>query len=275
MWVSYSDIMRDAAARITVRIDVEQPIELADFVGVFVALGNQFEKFIHLHRPELDGKARVYIKDVRDGSIIAYIVPIIQCALGCMDAAIIVEDFVTRYGGRISKYFMRGGRDESATKSDLKDFMSAVTAIANDPNGSCQLSAVSIEIEGPKTKAEITFNTEQARIAQGEIEEQRRSLDKVSAADYQNVLMVFCQSNLKDTERSGEKVVIESLSKKPLPLIYCSDLAMQRVKSEIKHGDRNIFKLGFLVDVNLEMLHGKGVAYRLMRVLDVIELPDD
>ena len=48
--------------------------------------------------------------------------------------------------------------------------------------------------------------------------------------------MVFTQANVKDTpvgRKSGERVMIEEIADKELPLVYAPDLAEQRIKHEI------------------------------------------
>lgn len=71
------------------------------------------------------------------------------------------------------------------------------------------------------------------------------------------------------------RVIIESISETDLPLIYASDLAEQRIKHEIRVADENVFKKGFVVDVNVETRNGNPIAYRVTNVHQVIDLPDD
>jgi len=42
--VSYSALMGEQSAFLTLKIDTEQPVELRDFVGAFTSLGNEFER---------------------------------------------------------------------------------------------------------------------------------------------------------------------------------------------------------------------------------------
>ena len=81
--------------------------------------------------------------------------------------------------------------------------------------------------------------------------------------------------NVKVGQPSAERVVIEELSERPLALIYGSDLAEKRLKHEIREADENVFKKGFVVDVNVRSSGGKDVAYAVTHVHQVIDLPDD
>lgn len=90
--------------------------------------------------------------------------------------------------------------------------------------------------------------------------------------------MVFSQSNVKNMmigKRTGEKVVIESISDRDLPLVYASDLAEQQIKHEIREADDNVYKKGFVVDVNTEMRGDRPAAYFVTNLHQVIDLPDD
>jgi hypothetical protein len=124
----------------------------------------------------------------------------------------------------------------------------------------------------------IAFDTLEARAAQAQIEDQRMMLDTSASADHQRVLMIFKQSNVKDTatgKRTGERVAVEEISPRDLPLIYASDLAEQRIKHEVREADDNVYKKGFIVDVNVQLVGDKPVGYRVTHVHQVIDLPDD
>jgi hypothetical protein len=88
--------------------------------------------------------------------------------------------------------------------------------------------------------------------------------------------MVFIQANIKDApvgKKTSERVKIEQIADRDLPLVYASALAEQRIKHEIQVADENVFKRGFIVDVNVETLGGRPVAYRVTNLHQVIDLP--
>jgi hypothetical protein len=267
-------------AHIVLNIQTKNPIELSDFVSAFTSIASQYEKFVRTNYPELSGHAEMFVREVRAGSIEADLIPWalqgLSAVVNVIEQIQIVDKFVRTYGGRLSTY-IGGSKVPEATRSDLKDFMGAVTAIANDPNGRATLQAIAFEDGKKKIKAAITFNTSEARQAQSEIEDQQLLLDASASADYQRVLMVFKQSNVKDTamgKRTGERVVIEEISPRELPLIYASDLAEQRIKHEVREADDNVYKKGFIVDVSVQLVGGKPAGYRVTNVHQVIDLPD-
>lgn len=145
------------------------------------------------------------------------------------------------------------------------------------PHGTSKIEAAIFEDKRKKIVAGIKFDTAEARVATREIEHHVLELEHKTASDHERVLMVFVQSNIKDAElgkRSGERVIIESILDRDLPVIYASDLAEQRSKHEIREADENVFKRGFVVDVNVELRNSKPVAYRVTHCHQVIDLPD-
>jgi hypothetical protein len=270
----------DELAHIVLNIQTKDPIELSDFVSAFTSIASQYEKFIRSNYPDLSGDANIFVREVRAGSIEADLIPWalqgLSSVINVIEQIQIIDKFVRTYGGRLTTY-IGGSKEPDATRSDLKDLMGAVSAIANDPNGRATLEAVVFEDGKKKIKAAISFNTKQARQAQVQIEDQRLMLEASASADHKRVLMVFKQSNVKDAtmgKRTGERVVIEEISPRELPLIYASDLAEQRIKHEVREADDNVYKKGFVVDVNVQIVGGKPAAYRVTNIHQVIDLPD-
>lgn len=70
-------------------------------------------------------------------------------------------------------------------------------------------------------------------------------------------------------------VEIEVIHPRPLRIFYASTLAEERIRHEIADADDSVYKKAFDVDVNVEIKAGKPVAYRLVAVHDVIDLPDE
>lgn len=278
---SYAAYMADGGPLIRLHVEYKSPIEVGDFVGVFTALASQYDKYVKQARPDLAPDATIYVKQVKSGSIEADLLPwaiaSLPVAIAVMDQIQIVETFVRTYGSRLGAYFSEDGRAPSASRSDLRDFMDQVGAIARDPNASSRIEAVAFENGKEEIKAAINFNTKQARVARDEIEKHKIELERGEAAEFERVLMVFSQSNIKTTEpgrRTGERVIISDISDRELPLIYASAIAEGRIKHEIREENDNVFKKGFVVDVNVQMRNEKPVAYRVSNVHQIIDLPD-
>ena len=161
---------------IVLTLKTKNPIELTDFVSAFTSISNQYEKFIRAHYPDMSSDANFFVREVRAGSIEAELIPWalqgLSAVVNVIEQVEIVVKFVQNYGGALSPY-LGGSKSPEVTRSDLKDFMGAVSAIANDPNGHATLRAVAFEDGKKKIKAAISFDTSEARQAQRQIDRPR------------------------------------------------------------------------------------------------------
>lgn len=272
----YGRLMDDEGALVVFKLDLAQPIELHDFTASLAGLGGQFERFVRRERPDLEGEVKVYVKEVRKGCIEAlmFLASAWPVVVGAMDQIQITTQFVRTVARNIGAFHRLGGRLPEASRTELTEIVDILAATANDPDGRASIKAVKYDKSGEDVRFAIQFNTAEARQAIQEIEGQYREIAAVTDFDHENKLLTFFQSNRKDADKTGEKGIIEDISPKPLAVVYASDLARERIKSEMLSGDRNIYKLGFFVDVNVATKAGKPVAYRIKAVREVIELPD-
>ncbi|MEO1322267.1 MAG: hypothetical protein AAFV59_04585 [Pseudomonadota bacterium] len=266
--------MDDDRSYFILTLDTQQPVELADFIGQLTSLGRQFDRYMAMNHPDLASEAKFYVREVRKGSFIVEILPVFLPLVEHIGHVNILDQFVSNWTGRIKKYFEKGGRDPTASKSDLNDVLKTTRALARDPKGTVKLDFVAHEDGKRETRTIIAFHTPEARLAEREVEDHLLELDAQAAAEHDRVSMIFSRPDSQDAkigQRSGERVVIESISPKPRPLIYASELAEQRIKSELRGTHINLFNLVFIVDVNVELKNDKPWAYRVTHVHQVIE----
>lgn len=275
--VSYSKLMESSNAYLSVRLDLDQPVEISDFAALFAGMGGQFESFLKSEHPEMSGSVRMYVKEVRQGSIVADLFTQIPDLIGYMDDVLIVSGFASLFSKRVRNW-VSGVFVDDATKTDLKDANETLRAIANAQSGTASLTSYKYESGIWTEKVEATFTVHEAKEAIKTIEAQKRDLDQIEASDHQRVLMVFTRPDSGDVQvgkNTGERVVIERLDSRKLPLVYASELAEQEIKHELRDVDQNIFKRGFVVDVNVSHRNGKPIAYSVTNLHQVIDLPDD
>lgn len=278
---TYAEAMERGLPYIELKISVDQPLELGDFVGSFTALGSEYERFMRVRDGWEDTHGKLYVRDIRQGSIIAHLLPVLQLLPSIADSmaqVMAVEDFVRRYGSRILPYRRKGGRVEDVSKSELDDFHRQVAAIANNPGSKLSLAAIEVKNGQHETRAFFEFDTGEAKVIQEQIELHKLALEHQRGDTHERVLMVFTRSDVRSTKlgkRSGEQVRIESISHRSMPLIYSSSLAEEQIKYEITEAEDNVYKKGFIVDVSVERRQSRVAAYRVLHLHQVIDLPDD
>lgn len=280
-FVNYADIMQSTDAILRLRIQTEQPVEIDAFVGAFTSLAEEYRRTIKQDFPDADGDAKIFVKEVRKKCIEADLVPMLLAAapfVTQMDQVIIIEQFVRTWGGRISALVRGNLGDWSPKKSELKTLIDATEAIARDPNASSTLEAVTFEDGKSQVRAAFQFSTKEAKAAQQTIDGVYKALEAPTGADHERVLMIFTRSDVgsaKLGKPSGERVLIDEVHHRPLALMYASELSEERIKHEIREAEDNIYKKGFVVDVNVRMVGGKPSVFAVTNVHDIIDLPDD
>ncbi len=159
--------MGAAKVYIVLKLQTKNPIEVGDFVSEFTSLSSQYERFIKDNYPDLGTEARFFVKQVKRGSIVIEMLPFVPfIILGAQEVVSHVEhinavnDFVKHYGDKLKSFFKKDGRVEDASRSDLKDFMGSVAAIATDPDGKAAIEAVVYEDNKKKIRAAIRFELE-------------------------------------------------------------------------------------------------------------------
>ena len=195
-----------------------------------------------------------------------------------VEKIMMIEKFVRTWGDRFQSLLGRGLKPAPETRTELKDWADAVKAVATDPDATVRLEAATFEDGKKKIRAAFKFSTPEAREAQKTIETRQRQLEKREHADHERVLMRFTRSDVGNSavgKPSGERVKIEEISSRSLALVCGSELAEERIKHEIREADDNVYKKGFVVDVNVRSDNGKPAAYAVTNVHQVIDLPDD
>lgn len=271
---NYSQRMARGDAFIEVRLCLDDPIEISDFAALFAGLGAEFERHLAAQHPDARGAARMYVKEVRKGSVIATLFADIPDLIGLMDDALIVLGFGAIFNKRI-RDFIGGKKLEGAKKTQLNDIMKTIRAVAQDKSGSMAFKGVRFKEGVFSTEFEAVFTASEAREAAMTIENQKRDLDRISTADHTRVLMRFKRSDVGNAQigkRSGEQVVIEEVSGRPMALIYGSELAEAAIKYEIQNSPDNVYKRGFVVDANTVFTGAKPVAYSVIHLHSVIDL---
>lgn len=276
---TYPQLMGEQSAILTLKIATEEPVELRDFVGAFTSLANEFERFVNAELPDAKSEPRMFVREVRRGSIEADLITgLAVAAVNHIDQIMVLEDFVRRWGARFTA--LASGNvapGELETNSELKDWADAAKAIASDPIAAHRLEAATFVDDKRQIRASFQFSASDARTALQNIEDRRKMLSKPDVEHYERVLMVFTRSDINDADvgkTSGERVRIEEVSSKALALMYGSEVAEARIKHEIREADENVYKKGFVVDVHVKLRHGNPVAYSVTNVHDVLDLPD-
>jgi len=274
---TYSELMLESNGYLSITLRHSEPVEINDFAGLFAGLSGQFEAYLKAEHPELRGKAQMYVREVRRGSIVAELVPNIPDLIGIIDSFLIVTGFAAIFSRRI-RTLIQGQFVSDAKKSDIREIGQTIRSVSRDNKGEMRMEAVRYRDGLLTTELEITFDTRDARKAIETLDRQKESLDETESVDYERVLMTFERPSIAQADvnkRTGERVVVEDIADKSRALIYASSMAEQVIKDELRNSHENIFKRGFIVDLNVTLSQGRPVGYAVTHVHQIIDLEVD
>lgn len=273
--------MEGTDAFLRLRISTVEPIELHAFVGLFTSLAEEYSRSVHQNNPEIEGQSKIFVKEIKQGSIIAELFPIfttIQPIAIQVDQVASVIEFVEKWKERITA--LVNGKIE-ASEAELNSYFRFMEAIARDPQATLNLQAATFEDGKRQIRAEFTFDTSQAQKVERNIEQIRLLQNEGKEpkfADHIRVLMRFTRSDISRTtigKKSGERVLIDDIHPKSLAIMYASPLAEQHIKHEIRESEENVFKKAFVVDVNVKIINERPSVYSITHLHEIIDLPDD
>jgi len=194
-----------------------------------------------------------------------------------MDKVQILSKFIDDFKVRFNR-LKSGNMDENLSSTELKDWSNSVEAIATDENGSKTLSLATFEDGKKQIRAAFQFNTGDARKVQRVVDKKLRDMGEKTHPSQERVLMVYTRADINEAatnKKSGERVIINSIAPKHLPIMYSSELAEAQIKHELRTSEFP-FKVGFVVDVYVETnAAGKPIAYAVTEFHNTLDLSDD
>lgn len=278
---------------IEIHFDVHEPVELTEMTLAFQGLGRDYRKFLQEKvRSEggkiIDDDIKLYVTKIESNCILAHLAGasnIIGAYFTLLDYQSIFIEYVKHFEV-VTTYFRNLGKakdlqaaDIEVTKAGAQAIESLMALVAKTKKGKFALRARagSETASGSKVYAEIELTSDEAAEVQRGALIAQKVLDYRGEADHKNVLMYFQRTSTEDTKAAGktdDKAIIRSVSEKPLPVHFASQLDQERINDLKNDPHANPFKAAYRVDVNVEV-DRKGVP-RFYRVVHLHEiLPDE
>lgn len=251
---------------LTVEIKNSRPIELVDLTISLSALAQSFKDYANGAGDPVPDNIRLYIQELRTGSIIAQLSALAEQAQWVLDNAEILAGFVTNTQ-EVVNYFL--GREtklrEPPPRAQAQHIASIVEPVAKDGG-----SQINITINGPVTLHQtISLNSLESNALQNSV---KRYLGPALPATgiHPDQLMTLEQVKNSAKAKTGDRGIIETISGKPVKLQFLNDEGKRKVLDL----DGNPLKSVFLVDVEVRSVEGKPTLYRIIEVKDVMDKPE-
>lgn len=251
--------MADAPS-LTIEFKNERPVELTDLTASFSALGQSYEDFVYSRGYDpLSKNVRLYIRELRTGSIFAELISLAEQASFIFEHAEIYAGFITNLD-ELTKYFLslRLGADEPSRR-EAAQYSQIIEPVAKD--GGSQLF---LNVKGDvKFENHFHITSEEANAAQNGVRRYLGDRPPVSGF-FQSEPLYLSQLRGDTRSKWGDRGVIEKFSRKPVRLIF----ANEEVKRQILDLHENPFSLVYLVDGEVSTVEDEPVIYKIFYVRD-------
>jgi hypothetical protein len=235
--------------KLQVTINNTKPVVLTDLTLALLGIGQQYESFIENETSDPSGSgSELFIKEVRSGSIIVELVaqtltvaPLLWQGGSLTEWANHAKSILEWLNGKLPQ------PPKDVSKQDLKQWNNILEPIAKD-NGSQLNFSVS---SGGQVINHFFINSDQANSAQNAIRREIGAIDEPSDHIQKQRVMVWHQAKFDDESQTGNKAVIESISKSPVKVIFENNI----VKKALMAGDSKFqkpwHKLAYIVEALL------------------------
>jgi len=252
-----SDIAVNAASndRLEVTISNVRPVSLVDLTLSLLSVGHQFEKFLETELPsDFPVASELLVKEVRSGSIVFELVaqslplvPLLWQGGALSEWVNFAKDTIQWLSGKIDN------APKDLTKNDLKQWHSILEPVAKDQGSQLNFTVS----DGGKVVNQFFIGSAEANAVQNRIKREIGLLEEPSESRYTKRVMTWYQAKFDNSSQTGNKAIIESISPKPLRVIFENMAIKAQMFEQGQVFSRPWHHLAYIVDVHVQTISGQ------------------
>lgn len=245
----------DNYQRLEVVIENTRPIVLTDLTLALLAVGEQYESFIENEvPPESLVSSTLLVKEVRTGSIvfelIAHAIPIAPLLWqggSLAEWARVAKDMILYFNGKLK------APPKGVSRNDLKQWNNILEPVAKDSGSQMNF----VVHDGGVVVQQFLVNSADANAAQNRIRKELDALDEPIDVTHRKRVMTWYQAKFDLESQTGNKAIIESISKKPLRVVFDNNAVREEMFAQGLEFGVPWHKLAYIVDVQVQTIDGK------------------
>lgn len=251
-------------ATLTIEIKNKTPVELIDLTKSLSSFADEYKRYLGTNDIAIPAdEIKLYIKEIRTGSIIADLVALAPYGLPFAENANTIMGFSV-YLKSAYEYLTGKSTDKpQLERNNYQNLSSFIEPVAKD-NGS-QINCHTT-ING---NVEVTINltSSEANAAQNIAKKEIDALAEPITGIHDKVLLYWYQARNDLRSTTGDKAIIESLYSNPVKVIFDNE----SIKMKMLSDPENIFVHAYIVDVSVETIKGKPAVYKITNVHEKID----
>ncbi len=254
-------------AILTYTLNNIRPVELLDLTRSLLALGEQYRRFADNHVEAATQDYRLYVREVRPGSIIIdLITEATQPQILAPFAPVLIE-----YAKELGDWFdfFKGVKDAKdikemllgKSKRDLQQISDIIEPAAKDAfDGGIHITAA----QGAVIVVNSSINSNEANAGQNVLRRYIEQMPVPTTGIHHDQVLYWYQMHQDRATKPGDKAVIERIWPKPVKVRITSD----DIKRKMLDDADNPFKKFYVVDVDVTESQNRPVLYKILDVKD-------
>lgn len=259
-----TDISTIDSNRLEIVFNNTTPVTLTDFTLSLLAISSDFEEFIEDEMPRDAAHVRgeLLVKEVRTGSIVVElmaqalpIIPLLWEGGAVLEWANCAKDILTWLVGKADQ------PSRNITRNDLKNWSSILEPVAKDNGSQLNFNVTN----GGKIINHFHIGSKEANAAQNKIRREIGLIEEPTNQIFKKRVMTWYQAKFDTQSQTGNRVIIESISRKPLRVLFDNNAVRSQMYEQGLELQRPWHELAYVVDVQVQTIN--GVA-RVATILD-------
>lgn len=236
----------------------KRPIAVSDLTASLNGFADEYRRAIVRYGSKIeDGKSRLYIKEIRSGSVIATLVPLIPVLHGLIDHNFHIVDFSQQLHSTI-KYFQGLGKPPAfeIERRNCENIRALVEPITKE-------DGAEFIFEGPSARGlkEMTrVTTVGAAVVKQNIAKEMDLLQEPSINLLKNMKIHWYQARNDRFSTAGDRGIIDAISEKPVKVIFSTE----NLKNQMLLRFGNPFQMLYDVDVVADFRGKKPRSYQII-----------
>lgn len=248
----------EASEVLTVTLDYTVPVELADLSASLGALAHQHQRFAERVGASINGdRVRLYVKEIRPGSIIVELLALAQTAAPLVEAVNTIVPFAKNLADLIGFAVGRArSPPEGTTSKDARDLSEFIKPVAGDLGSSMVIQAR----DNARVEVNLRIDSNEANAAQNRLNNWAARQQEPISGIHEHQLFYFARATGDAQRAKGDRGIIERFGKQAVRTRFMTAEAKQLPLQE------PLFQKVYDVDVDVQTVDGKPMLYRILKV---------
>lgn len=247
--------------KLEVTIHNEKPVVLADLTLSLLGISQQYQKFVESEtNQDYQAGAELYIKEVRKGSIVVELIAQAMPVVPLIWSGGSLSEWLN-YAKSTIEWLLGKAKTppKEMSKQDFKQWHSILEPVAKD-----NASQLNITVSDGGTVNQIFINSQEANAAQNEIRRHLSALESPEEHIQKRRIMYWNQTKFDNDSSTGDKAIIESITKKPIKVIFENTAIKEAILAGSSNYKKPWQKLAYLVDVEVQTINNQPKTYTIL-----------